>query len=77
MLAEEIVFLRRGQAGVAVGRTHKPELVGIGTEPLFQGKTDFERFTGILAGQHIVSLGFAQIQITGVPGFVIGESVVG
>ena len=76
VLAEEVVLLRGGKRGVAVGRADLPELVRIHTETRFDLEATLERFASVLPSQHLVGLGLGDIEVADVPGLVIGELVV-
>jgi len=77
MLAEEVFFLCGTETGVAIGRTHYPELVWIGAEFRFQQKTIFQRLACVFSCEHAVGLGLAQVKVASVPGLVVGECIVG
>ncbi len=77
VLAEEVVLLRRRQAGVAVRRADHSELVRVRPEFFFEHEATLQCFARVLLGQHLVRLAFGQIEVADVPGFVVGELVVG
>ena len=76
-LAEEVVLLDGGEAGVGVGRADHAELVGIDAEFLLQLEAVLQRRAGILELQHLRLLELAQVQVALVPALEVGELVVG
>ena len=62
---------------MAVGRSDHAELVWIGAELLLQQQAVLQCLAGVFILQHFRCLGFGEIKIAGIPGFVIGEFVVG
>ena len=77
MLAREVVFLGGGQGGVAVSGTDHTDLVGVGAEFLLQLQAPFQGFACILARQHGIGFGLGDIKVADIPGFKVGEFVIG
>ena len=76
MLAKKVVFFGGCQRSMTVGSANQAELVGIGTESCLDGQAAFQRFASVFAGQHVVGLGFRNIEIANIPGLVIRKLVV-
>ena len=75
-LAEEVVFLDRGETGVRVGRADHAELVGVDAELVLELQAEFQRGAGILELEHLRLLQFAQVEVALVPALEIREFVV-
>ena len=76
MLAEEVVLVGGGEAGVAIGRADHAEAVGVHPQPLLQQQAQPERRARILVRQHLTRLGLGEIEVAHVPALEIGELVV-
>ena len=76
-LPKEVVFLGGGQGGMAVGGANHAELVGVGAEFLLQLHAALERLAGVFARKHGIGLGLGDVQVADIPGFIVGELVIG
>ena len=75
-LAEEIVLLERGEAGVRVGAADEAELVGVRAELLLELEAVLQRRAGIFEFEHLLRLRHAAVEVALVPDLVVGELVV-
>ena len=76
VLAEEVVFARRRQPGVAVGGADHAKFVRIDAKVLFQLQANLQGAARVFILQHIRLLRNTEVQVTLVPGLVVGELVV-
>ncbi len=77
VFAEKVLFLSGRQPRMAVRCRYQTELVRIDTNPLFDLQPNLQRAARILVLQHVVFLQRAQVKIALIPGFVVGEFVIG
>lgn len=54
----------------------KAKAIGVDAELLLQRKALLQCLAGVFTAQHLWGLGLAQVQIAGIPGFVIGKFVI-
>ena len=60
-----------------ISRTNHAEFVRIGAEFFFQIQSSLQRLPCILSCQHAVLFEFAHVEVRLIPGFVVGELIVG
>ena len=77
VLAEEIILVARGQAGVGIRAADHAEVIGIGAKLLLQGEAIFQGRTRVFELQLPLLLAGIHRQVGLVPGLVVGELVVG
>ena len=76
MLAEEIVFFRRGKSGVSVSPAHETELEGVCAKRRLELQSLGQGLAGILMFKHAGLLRHTR-EIGGVPFLEIGKFIVG
>ena len=76
VLAEEVLFLRRSETGVAVGGAYHAELVRIRAELFLHLQSDRERRTSVLVLQHVDCFQHTEVEIALVPGLIIGKLII-
>ena len=75
-LAEEILLLDRGEAGMRIGAADQAELVGVHPELGFHLEAVPERRPRVFEFQHLGLLDFGQIEVALVPALEVRELVV-
>ena len=59
-----------------VSRADQAEFVRVGAEPLLEQQAALQGFASVFALQHVIGLRLAEIEVSGVPGFVVGKGVI-
>src|SRR6185369_658058 len=76
-LAEEVIFLHRGETGMRIAAADEAKLVGIHAQRRFKFKTVLQRGARILELKHLLRLCHAAVKVALVPDFKIGELIIG
>ena len=61
---------------MAIRATGNAELIGIGAELCFKCKSALKCFTRIFPGQHVVGFGFGEVEVSNIPGSVVGKFII-
>src|SRR6185436_15270709 len=75
-LAEEIVLLEGGEAGVCVAAADEAELVRIRAELRLKLESVLESRAGVFEFEHLLLLGRAAVEVGLVPPLVVGELII-